>query len=111
MNRDDFTLVGLILWPGHQAGADGVVADVLPFLVISFVTAQKVVKESPLPGFAGNALASQGFAQGLFDQASPLFRVELNRAGRPGKRMGLILLQRKKRPVSTVGHGPMSWFC
>jgi len=49
INYNDFALVWPVTRTFHKARAHGILADVIPFLGVTFVAAQNVIKKSRLP--------------------------------------------------------------
>ena len=49
IDHDDFALVWPLVRGSHKASADRIVSHVVPFLGVTFVAAQNVIKKSRLP--------------------------------------------------------------
>ncbi len=66
---------------GHEAGAHGIFADVLPFLRVALAVAEAVVQAAALKG----ARVGMGFGKAVFPKGHPFFDGEFQVAGRAEK--------------------------
>jgi hypothetical protein len=63
----------------YEAGSNGILTDVVPFLRIAFCTSQNVIEKAALPNWVTRIIALHGFANNAFERADPTPKSHMRR--------------------------------
>jgi hypothetical protein len=80
IDSDYLAGVGPIVCVHHEAGTDWVIAHVIPFLRVTLITPQDVIKAHALPDRVGTRSAHNAFREVLFQEANPASQFKIVRA-------------------------------
>ena len=71
IDPDYFAGVGPIVCVRHQAGADWIIAHVIPFLRVALVTSQNMIEASAFPDWVSAPSAHNALRKTLFQKPNP----------------------------------------